>query len=93
MNESLVKKDQKLNNYRTLFIRCDCHSEVLVIDYDGTFQLIELSIFSSLISSKMSLWQKIRYIYQILRYGKPYTDQLILHKKQIDELKSFLNSL
>jgi hypothetical protein len=72
MSESLEKKDPK-NNYRTLFIRCDCHS--------------------SLISSKMSIWQKIRYIYQILKYGKPYTDQIILHKNQIDELKAFLNSL
>jgi hypothetical protein len=93
MNESLVKKDQKINNYRTLFIRCDCHSEVLVIDYDATFKMIELSVFSSLISSKMSLWQKIRYIYQILKNGKPYTDQIILHKNQIDELKVFLNNI
>jgi hypothetical protein len=92
MSESLVKKDQK-NNYRTLFIRCDCHSEVLVIDYDGSFKMIELSIFSSLLSFKMSFWQKIRYIYQIIKYGKPYTDQIILHQKQIDELKAFLNSI
>jgi hypothetical protein len=93
MSESLVKKDPKNHNYRTLFVRCDCHSEVLVIDYDGTFKMIELSIFSAFVSSQMSIWQKARYIYQVLRYGKPYTDQLILHKKQIDELKSFLNSL
>ena len=93
MNESLVKKDQKINNYRTLFIRCDCNSEVLVIDYDGDFKIIELSIFSSLISSKMSIWQKIRYIYQIIKHGKPYTDQIILHQAQIDELKAFLNTI
>ena len=93
MNESLVKKDQKINNYRTLFIRCDCHSEVLVIDYDGVFLMIELSIFSSLLTFKMSFWQKIRYIYQILKNGRPYTDQIILHKNQIDELKAFLNSI
>ena len=92
MNESLEKKDLK-NNYRTLFIRCDCHSEVLVIDYDGSFKMIELSIFSAFVSSKMSIWQKARYIYQILRYGRPYTDQIILHQKQIDELKAFLNSI
>jgi hypothetical protein len=92
MNESLEKKDLK-NNYRTLFIRCDCHSEVLVIDYDGLFKMIELSVFSSLISSRMSIWQKLRYIYQIIRHGKPYTDQIILHQTQIDELKAFLNSL
>jgi hypothetical protein len=92
MNESLVKKNLK-NNYRTLFIRCDCHSEVLVIDYDDTFKMIELSVFSSLVSFKMSFWQKIRYIYQIIKHGKPYTDQIILHKNQIDELKAFINSL
>ena len=93
MTESLVKKDQKINNYRTLFIRCDCNSEILVLDYDGSFKMIELSIFSSLVSSQMSLWQKIRYIYQIIKNGKPYTDQIILHQKQIDELKAFLNSI
>jgi hypothetical protein len=92
MNESLEKKDPK-NNYRTLFIRCDCHSEVLVVDYDTAFNMMELSIFSSLISSKMSIWQKIRYIYQVLKNNKPYTDQIILHKNQISELKAFLNSL
>lgn len=92
MKKSLVKKDQK-NNYRTLFLRCDCYSEVLVVDYDKDFSTLELSIFGLHASHKMSFLQKMRYLYQIIFHSEPFTDQIILQKQQILELKAFLNSI
>lgn len=92
MKESLAKKDHK-NNYRTLFIRCGCYNEVLVIDYDLEYKTLDLSIFNSLIAHKMTFMQKIRLIYSIIIHGKPYTDQMVLEHYQINEVKAFLNSL
>jgi hypothetical protein len=96
MSEFFDKNEQqKRNNFRTAFIRCDCDSEVLVVRYDGEFESIDLCIYQSHTSfyHKMSWYQKLRYIYQVLRHGEPYTDQIMLQKNQVEELKGFLNSL
>ena len=96
MIESLVnQKDAKNHNHRTIFIRCGCQSEMLVLDYDGEVDMIDLSMYEIDVSYKyrMSLWQKIRYIYQVIKYGQPYTDQIVLNRQQIDELKTFINEI
>lgn len=96
MNEFSVKNEKtKKYDFRTAFIRCDCDSEVLVVRYDEEFESIDLCIYQSHNSfcHKMSWYQKLRYIYQVLRYGQPYTDRIILQRQQMDELKGFLNSL
>lgn len=96
MKESSAKNhNQKVNDFRIGFIRCDCDSEVLVVKYDGEFDILDLCIYEtrSSLSYKMTLWQKLRYIYQLFKYGQPYTDQMILKREQIEELKGFLNNL
>jgi len=96
MSESLVrKKETKNNDQRTIFIRCGCQNEMLVLDYDGEIDMIDLAIYEINISykHKMSLWQKARYIYQILIYGEPYMDQITLNRDQINELKAFLDTV
>ena len=78
---------------KTTFILCDCRSEVLVLDHDFEYELTELSIYENMSSygHKMSFWQKLRYIYQVLVYNKPYSDQIILNKEQLKDLGSFIN--
>lgn len=96
MKESLAKnQNQKVNDFRTAFIRCDCESEILVVRYDGEFDMLDLCIYEtkSSFNHKMTLWQKLRYVYQLFTQGYPYTDQIILHREQIEELKGFLNSV
>lgn len=96
MSESSVKsQNQKVNDFRIGFIRCDCDSEILVLRYDSEFDMLDLCIYETRTSVKqnMSWYQKLRYIYQLIRYGQPYTDQLILKRDQIEELKGFLNSI
>lgn len=96
MKESLGKKsNKKTNNFRAAFIRCDCESEILVVRYDGEFDALDLCIYETQTSIKhnMSWYQKLRYIYQLLRNGQPYTDQLILKREQIEELKAFLQTV
>ena len=83
----------KFEENKTTFMLCECKSEVLVIEYDFEYELTELSIYENLssYSHKMSFWQKLRYIYQLLVKGRPYSDQMILTKKQLKELSSFIN--
>ena len=84
-----------LKENKSLFIPCSCKSEVLVIEYDHEIQLADLAIFENYTnySNKMSLWQRIRYCYQILVYKKPYADQMVLDKNQLKDLQKFLNGL
>jgi hypothetical protein len=83
----------KFEKNKTTFILCDCKSEVLVLEYDDEYNLMELSIYENLssYSHKMSFWQKLRYVYQVLIKGRPYSDQIILTKEQLKDLSSFIS--
>lgn len=84
-----------LDSNRTVFIPCDCKEEILVIDYDHAIKMADVAIYESrrTLMYKLSLWQRIRYSWRVLVYGKPYGDQLVLSNKQLKELKSFLSEL
>ena len=86
---------KKLKENKTLFIQCGCHSEILVIEYDHEIDIADLAIFENYTNyhNKMSLWQRIRYIFQVLVHKKPYADQMVLDQKSLKELKAFLNEL
>jgi hypothetical protein len=84
-----------LKTNKTLFVPCDCRSEILFIEYDHEIKIADLSIYETPVSHKhkMSLWQRLRYCYQVLIKKKPYADQITLNSKQLLELKSFLSAL
>jgi hypothetical protein len=83
----------KFEKNKTIFILCDCRSEVLVLDHDFEYGLTELSIYENMSSygHKMSFWQKLRYIYQVLVHNRPYSDQIILNQDQLKDLGMFIN--
>lgn len=100
MKESFTKrpikrltKFQSKNN--TTFILCGCASEVLVIDYDDNDKIADFCIYANYGHShhRVSIWQKIKYIWQIIIYGKPFSDQIILSKNQLKELYNFLSQI
>ena len=84
-----------LKENKTLFIPCSCKSEVLVIEYDHELNIADLAIFENYTnySNKMSLWQRLRYCFQVLIYKKPYADQIVLDNNQLKDLQKFLNGL
>lgn len=84
-----------LKENRTIFFLCDCRSEVLVIEYDHHFQMADLAIYQTdaAYRAKMSLWQRLRYCWQVLWNKKPYADEIMLDNKQLLQLKVFLSSL
>ena len=75
------------------FELCGCKSEVLVLEYDQEIGLVDLAIYEHSVSfrNKMSWYQKCRYIWQVMRYNRPFNDQIILNKEQIQKLKLFLD--
>ena len=84
-----------LKENKTLFIPCGCRSEILMIEYDHEWKMADLAIYQTDDSfrSKMSLWQRLRYCWQVLWYKKPYADQIMMDHKQLKDLKKFLYTL
>jgi hypothetical protein len=84
-----------LKENKTFFSLCNCGSEILMIEYDHDLNMADLAIYETSVShrSKMSLWQRFRYCWQVVFHKKPYADQIMLDNKQLKELKSFLSTL
>lgn len=84
-----------LKENKTLFIPCGCRSEVLMIEYDHENKMADLIIYKTdeVFRSRLSLWHKIRYCWQILWHNKLYSDEMMMDNKQLLDLKKFLASL
>ena len=84
-----------LKTNKTLFIPCDCRSEILCVEYDHELKMADFAIYhnKSAFSFKMSLWQRLRYCWQVLWYKKLYADMITLDNKQLKDLQSFLQTL
>lgn len=88
---NMAKKIKEKPKVSEFYIRCDCGSEVLSLLYDSEIKMLELAVYSN--SPFMSLWQKIRYCWHLFVYGRPYNDQIMINKNQIQNLIKFLNSV
>ena len=89
-------QNQSIKNQNNIhFELCDCKSEVLVLEYDSECGLMDLAIYEHSVSfrNKMNWYQKLRYIWQVCRYNRPYSDQIVLDKKQIKNLYDFLEKI
>lgn len=77
------------------FELCGCKSEVLVLEYDQEIGLVDLAIYEHSVSfrNKMSWWQKCKYIWQVMRYNRPFNDQIVLDKNQIKQIILFLTQI
>lgn len=80
------------NKNNIAFYLCDCKNEILVIDYDTNQELADFCIYESP-SIKMSFWQKCRHILRLFMKGTPYCDQMVLTKKQLGEIKQFIEQI
>lgn len=90
----VTRYDKNIGTH-TLFTLCSCHNEILLIEYDHDIKMADLAIYERGVcfKTKMSLWQKIRYCWKVLYSGRPYSDEIMLDKKQLLEIKSFIDSL
>lgn len=84
-----------LKENKTVFIPCSCKSEILVIEYDHSIDTADFAIYENYASSKhkLSLWQRVKYCYEVMVRKKPYADQITLNKSQLQDLQKFLNTI
>lgn len=92
----LEKKMTTLIKYQknnTLFVMCSCANEILILEHDKQDNSVYLSIYDHYNShlQKLTLYQKMNYIWNILWNKKIYGDQIVLEKDQLLEVKNFIN--
>lgn len=75
------------------FYICSCHSEaVSVLKYNDENELY-ISFWSQGYASKPSWYFRLRQIWQIIKNGHPYSDQVVLDKKNSIELSNKIREL
>jgi len=72
------------------FLICDCYSHGLLVEkFDD--EEVCLSLFERGLSGRTLGWsERLRWCWQILRYGKPWSDFIILNAENQKKLKEFL---
>lgn len=80
-----------------LWLECDCHSEVLRVEYDaafwtdGTGEYI-LSIYREGLAARKPTWKyRLRSIWKILRTGEPHHDCIVFKKETMAILGEFIS--
>jgi hypothetical protein len=82
---------KEINNSRQKFFMCECSSHALSVTKFEDEDEFYFSIWHEAALERLSLLQRIRYIWKILKSGSPYGDQLILSSEKIESLINFLN--
>ena len=78
-----------MNNNQKTFI-CDCDDEVLVVTQDDPFGF-NFAMFNRYYN--VFTWRdRLRFIWRIIKFGKPYTDQLCLSYDKCKDLAKFLTT-
>ena len=73
------------------FLICDCHSHGLLVEKFDDEEEVCLSLFERGLDGRILSWSsRLRWCWQILRYGKPWSDFVILNTENQKRLKEFL---
>ena len=75
----------------SIFLICDCFSHGLLVEKFKDEEEVSLSLFERGLSGRILPWrERLRWCWQILRYGKPWSDFIILNPENQKQLKEFL---
>jgi len=84
---------------KELFVKCSCYGEGALfsapIEDKGTIDMLYVSFWSQGLGDPRYLRfkDKIRFIWQVIRKGRPYEDELVLVKKEAEEIRNYLNEI
>ena len=82
-------KDEK----DSTFLICDCFSHGLLVEKFEGEEEVSLSLFEMGLNGRILGWsERPRWCWQILRYGKPWSDFIILSTDNQKQLKQFLDT-
>ena len=75
----------------SVFLICDCFSHGLLAEKFKGEEEVSLSLFERGLDGRILSWSsRLRWCWQILRYGKPWSDFVILNTENQKRLKDFL---
>lgn len=73
------------------FLICDCYSHGLLVERLDDEEELCLSLFERGLDGRILSWSsRLKWCWQILRYGKPWSDYVILNTENQKKLKEFL---
>jgi hypothetical protein len=73
------------------FLICDCYSHGLLVERLDDEEELCLSLFERGLDGRILSWSsRFKWCWQILRYGKPWSDYVILNTENQKKLKEFL---
>jgi len=73
------------------FIKCDCHSEgMLITKFDDEEELYFSYWREGINPIKLSWWMRLKLCWMVLTKGNVYDDQVILNKEKAIELASWI---
>ena len=77
----------------SVFLICDCFSHGLLVEKFEGEEEVSLSLFERGLDGRILSWSsRLRWCWQILRHGKPWSDFIILNTENQKQLKNFLDS-
>ena len=79
----------KKNNM--LHITCSCHTHELHFEKDHDMDMWYISFWQRGYVEQSSWAYRLKCIWHILKTGRPYGDEVILEKKDILELKEYID--
>lgn len=75
----------------SVFLICDCFSHGLLVEKLEGEEEVSLSLFERGLNGRILSWSsRLRWCWQILRHGKPWSDFVILNTENQKLLKEFL---
>ncbi len=76
----------------SIFLICDCFSHGLLVEKFKDEEEVYLSLFERGLNGRVLGWsERLKWCWQILRYGHPWSDSVILNTENQTKLKEFLN--
>jgi hypothetical protein len=74
------------------FIKCDCHSEgMLITKFDDEEELYFSYWREGINPIKLSWWMRLKLCWMVLTKGNVHDDQVILNKEKSKELANWIN--
>ena len=77
---------------QTIQLKCECTGEALEVNYDMEENVYYFSIWTMGTKGvRISLLHRLKHCWQILRWGHPYGDQLVISQASLNKLMPFIN--
>ena len=74
-----------------LHVTCSCHSHELHFDKDTEIDMWYVSFWQRGYVVETSWRYRLKCIWHILKTGRPYGDEVVLEKKDLIELKEYVD--